>query len=149
MVSNWSPPVHLLFTGRANEVPFYQHYHSTNTFDTCKGALPRKTPGIAGDNSRHCRRNTTPISIRASMLAVQPGQLVLSANLSLSPCLLSMQTLSSPFTALEHLGEGPRPQGQQPRREEKQRTHGPILTCWKHATNLGFHSPHSWNCWEF
>lgn len=106
----------LLFTGRANEVPFYQHYHSTNTFDTCKGALPRKTPGIAGDNSRHCRRNTTPISIRASMLAVQPGQLVLSANLSLSPCLLSMQTLSSPFTALEHLGEGPRPQGQQPRK---------------------------------
>ena len=36
-------------------------------------------------------------------------------------------TLTLLFTVLEHLGEGPSPQGQQPRRERKQRTEGPIL----------------------
>ena len=43
-----------LFTGRANEIAFCQHCHSTtHTSDTCKEAPPRKRPAIAGNNSQH------------------------------------------------------------------------------------------------
>ena len=121
-----------LFTGRAIEVAFCQHYHSTtHTGDTCKEAPPRKkkqplreiAPSIA-DGTLHAHTHQVQCAgctTRATVPFSQTATFATFAQPANAPTPL--------FTALEHLGEGPRAQGQQPRRERKQGTQRPVCNC--------------------
>ena len=119
-----------IFTRRAKEIAFCQHcYSTTHKGDTCKEARPRKKPAIVGDSPQH--RGWDPPHPHPSgpvCWQYNPGH----CSSQTAAFATFAQPANAPIplsTALEHLGEGPRAQCQQPRRERKPGTQGPVCNC--------------------